>query len=351
MVKSILKKLIYVYWIILLILVSLEISPKALLYNKPNPWINNTNRPFIIPHGGAKALYPENTIMAFKETSNYDVFEVDLTLTKDNFLISHHNLDLGHDLLIEEPTADLIIRHLTYQEIIDKIKLANYPFSRAFVDTSGSKPYAVTNDPSVLDLLLPQTLESLFVTYPNKMYILELKDLKIDSEDTFTLAANELLSLIETYNMASKVMVSSFDDAVVKYFKKISNNKIHTSAATGETLNFVLASAFSLDFFYRPSDAALAMPIDQKLSASQVKLISILPKRISDRIMRKDANVYYTDLIQQTIIKDLKRHNMASLYWTVNDEETMTRLINLHADGIITDRPDLLEQVLLDLGR
>ena len=119
------------------------------------------------------------------------------------------------------------------------------------------------------------------------MYILELKDLKKDEEDTFTLAANELLALIETHDMTNKVMVSSFDDAVIRYFKKISNNKIHTSSATGETLNFVLTSAFSLDFFYRPSDAALAMPIEQRLSPSQVKLISILPKRISGRIMKK----------------------------------------------------------------
>lgn len=351
MIKSILKKLVYVYWIFLLMLVAFELSPKALQYNKVNPWLNDTNRPFIIPHGGAKALYPENTIMAFKETSQYDVFEVDLTLTKDNILISHHNLDLGHDLLIDTPTADLIIRNLNYQEVIDKIKLEDYPFSRAFENVDGIKPYATTNDPSILDLLLPQTLESLFQTYPNKMYILELKDLKKDEEDTFTLAANELLALIETHDMTNKVMVSSFDDAVIRYFKKISNNKIHTSSATGETLNFVLTSAFSLDFFYRPSDAALAMPIEQRLSASQVKLISILPKRISGRIMKKEGDIYYTDLIQQTIIKDLKRHNMASIYWTVNDAVTMERLIKLNVDGIITDRPDLLEQVLISLGR
>ena len=42
---------------------------------------------------------------------------------------------------------------------------------------------------------------------------------------------------------------------------------------------------------------------------------------------------------------------MASIYWTVNDAVTMERLIKLNVDGIITDRPDLLEQVLISLGR
>ena len=33
-------------------------------------------------------------------------------------------------------------------------------------------------------------------------------------------------------------------------------------------------------------------------------------------------------------------------YWTINDVETMQELIDLGADGIITDRPDLLIELL-----
>ena len=32
--------------------------------------------------------------------------------------------------------------------------------------------------------------------------------------------------------------------------------------------------------------------------------------------------------------------------WTINDEDTMQKLINLGVDGIITDRPKLLKDVL-----
>jgi len=32
--------------------------------------------------------------------------------------------------------------------------------------------------------------------------------------------------------------------------------------------------------------------------------------------------------------------------WTINDENTMRKLIDLGVDGIITDRPKLLKEVL-----
>ena len=53
--KKIFKKIIYVYLIILLILIGLEVSPIAPTY-KANPWINQSEKPWIIPHGGAKEL-------------------------------------------------------------------------------------------------------------------------------------------------------------------------------------------------------------------------------------------------------------------------------------------------------
>ncbi|PKK86153.1 MAG: hypothetical protein CVV63_04590, partial [Tenericutes bacterium HGW-Tenericutes-8] len=140
MLKKIFKKLLYVYWIILLLLVSFELSPKAISYPKDNPWINTSERPWIIPHGGAKALYPENTILAFQATSHYDVFEVDLTLTKDDVLISHHDLDIRHDLLLDTISDDLLVRNLTYLEIIDRIKLEDYPYARSFTNPDGLTP-------------------------------------------------------------------------------------------------------------------------------------------------------------------------------------------------------------------
>ncbi|MCV2232441.1 glycerophosphodiester phosphodiesterase family protein [Paracholeplasma manati] len=345
-----LKRIFIVLLVIVGFLAALEFSPWALSYSKTNAWINETSKPWIIPHGGAKALYPENTIYAFNQTAMYDAFEVDLTLTKDNVLISHHDLDLRHDLLLDEVNDGLVIRKLTYEDIVDLIVDNDYPYVRQFVDVDGNTPYATTTDTAILNQMLPMKLEDLFQAYPDRRYILEIKDVRTDDEDTFNLAANQLLSLIEQYDMADKVMVSSFSDEVIEHFLDISEHKIHASTATNETLKMVLLSAFNLDFFYKPTYAALAIPIDSGLSDSQGDLIGRLPSLISSRIAHQVDGQWRTNLAQASLVKDAHRHNMSVIFWTVNSEEDMLKLIELGVDGIITDRPDLLFQLYETLG-
>jgi glycerophosphoryl diester phosphodiesterase len=41
-----------------------------------------------------------------------------------------------------------------------------------------------------------------------------------------------------------------------------------------------------------------------------------------------------------------KAHGLAIHYWTINDEDVMRELIEKGADGIMTDRPTLLRQIL-----
>lgn len=45
------------------------------------------------------------------------------------------------------------------------------------------------------------------------------------------------------------------------------------------------------------------------------------------------------------------RHGLAVHVWTVNDEQAMRRLLDLGVDGIVTDRPTLLKNVLVDRGQ
>jgi glycerophosphoryl diester phosphodiesterase len=51
-------------------------------------------------------------------------------------------------------------------------------------------------------------------------------------------------------------------------------------------------------------------------------------------------------LTTQSLISTAHKHNIAVHYWTINDEATMRELIEKKVDGIMTDRPTLLKQVL-----
>jgi glycerophosphoryl diester phosphodiesterase len=52
------------------------------------------------------------------------------------------------------------------------------------------------------------------------------------------------------------------------------------------------------------------------------------------------------EIVNQYFVDHAKEVGKEVHVWTVNDEMSMTRLINLGVDGIITNYPDLLEEVL-----
>ena len=56
-------------------------------------------------------------------------------------------------------------------------------------------------------------------------------------------------------------------------------------------------------------------------------------------------------VVTPDFISDAHANNRAVHVWTVNDASDMRRLLDWGADGIMTDRPTLLEQVLRERGR
>src|SRR6056297_1293931 len=59
-----------------------------------NPYmIEEGGRPWVIAHGGAKQLWPENTMPAFEGSAQLgvDMLEIDMKITKDEVLVCHHD--------------------------------------------------------------------------------------------------------------------------------------------------------------------------------------------------------------------------------------------------------------------
>jgi glycerophosphoryl diester phosphodiesterase len=50
-------------------------------------------------------------------------------------------------------------------------------------------------------------------------------------------------------------------------------------------------------------------------------------------------------LATKGLVNAAHRHNLAVHYWTINDEEEMRQLIDIGADGIMTDYPRRLQAV------
>jgi glycerophosphoryl diester phosphodiesterase len=322
--------------------------------------------PLVIPHGGAKELAPENTIWAYDmliNEFNADVLEIDLALTKDNILIAHHDLDL--EFSEDSEMNGLYIRDFTYQEILEEYANDNYYLARGFEypadfdydPVKGIRPFENETDVNILSKLVPAKLEDILADVGSDvLYILEIKDSPTsegydNTVHDYELAAQTLIDLVELYGLEERVVLASFSDDVTAYFKE-NAPEILVNAGTSEVTMFSVYSAFFIDFFWTVKSEVLILPTPYSMSitGSTANLLDMLPMFIRNSIAIKDSNgVYRPNLMGREIINDAHRKNMAVLYWTVNDPDEMRLLIRNGADGIITDRPDLLIAIINEL--
>jgi glycerophosphoryl diester phosphodiesterase len=56
------------------------------------------------------------------------------------------------------------------------------------------------------------------------------------------------------------------------------------------------------------------------------------------------------NLATEGIVDRAHQHGQAVQYWTINDKETMDLLIEIGADGIMTNNPSLLRQSISEAG-
>lgn len=62
------------------------------------------------------------------------------------------------------------------------------------------------------------------------------------------------------------------------------------------------------------------------------------------------ADPGYRPFTTAELVESAHAVGMAVVPWTVDDADTMQSLIDLGVDGLITDRPDVLRDVLADNG-
>jgi glycerophosphoryl diester phosphodiesterase len=229
-----------------------------------------------------------------------DALEMDVTMTKDEVLVTHHDLTIDR---LSEGTG--LMRDFTYEELLD------FNFGLNFQDLDGNFPYI--NSPVRIT-----KLEDVFDQFSEMPLMVEIKDREEDGKR----AAEILKDLIENYQLQDKIVVFAFSEEVLSYFYEITSGEILIGTSEEETKDFVFTSLSAMEFLYRPSASVIAIPT----SNSNINLAS------------------------KRVINSAHRRKMAVHYWTIIEKDEMKKLIELGADGLITDRPDLMEEVLIELG-
>lgn len=247
----------------------------------------------VISHRGANLVAPQNTIPAFKKSIEIgcDGFETDIHLTKDGIPVVCHNFTID-----ETSNGSGAIKDMTLEE------LREYDFGKY----KGTE-YEGTRIPTLDEFL------SVSEELGSKMNVL---DIELKSE-VFGQAGTELaektINAVKEHGLFDKLLISSFDPAILVVCKKIDKN-----CKTG--------------ILYSPDRL-----ISLKIGARPVSFA----KEIG-----ADALHPFHMYVTRLYVERAHRAGIQVNPWTVNKEINAKALIKLGVDGLITDDPGLMNKIL-----
>ncbi|MBU2914640.1 glycerophosphodiester phosphodiesterase [Reichenbachiella agariperforans] len=274
-----------------------------------------SHRPIDIQgHRGARGLMPENTLPAFRKALELGIttLELDLAVTRDRQLLISHEPYMNHyialDSLGESVPKEDEQKHNIYQMSYTQIK--KYDVGSKFVKRFPDQQKMVVHKPLLEELVsLVNQFES---ENPNKVirYNIEIKCLPM-GDNVFHPTPEVFSKLVYDFiiqNMNPKhVNVQSFDFRVLRYFH--------------ETY----------------PEIELAVLIENTESIDEnLEELGFTPQIYS----------CYHPFLDQEKINKLHDMKMKVIPWTVNEEEDMKKLIHWGVDGIISDYPDRVLNVI-----
>ena len=250
--------------------------------------------PIAMAHRGSMLLWPENTMTAFQEAVDlgYRYLETDLQISRDGVLVTFHD-----DTLDRTTDGHGLVSNRTLEEL--KQLDAAHKFQ-----IDGHYPYRGRG------IRIP-TLEELATAYPDRIFSLDLKSDGMEEA---------LIETIRRLNLWDRVIVGSFSDARLRRFRRLVDRPVSMSAGPAETLRFVTAARLHLP--YRPRCDSFQVPVKQGIT-----------------------------IVSSRAVRVAKSAGVPLIVWTINDRTEMQNLLDLGVDGIISDRPDLLLEVIEERAR
>ncbi len=334
------KTLAIVLFLVLIAYAVIAVLPrKANNSLSDNPMMKEGDLPILIAHGGGNREFPDNTLEAFYNAYSVDknvMMETDVSITKDGVVI------LSHDTRIDRKTNSTgAIIDWNYSDLIaEKVDFgytnptdANDCLSGDLVKFTNEKGNEVTP----LDVEYPEgveardskifyatTLDELLKAFPENKVNVEIKQ----SGDVGLEALRAVLEVVENNDAFDRVVLASFHSEIYDEFKRLQEEKIVPdnfmySPGTSGVVNYYLLFSLGLDNFFNDGIAVFQLPTDD----------------------------YVINLANKRLVKNAHKHNIAVHYWTINDKEDMRYLIEIGADGIMTDYPHRLAEVYAEMKK
>lgn len=256
--------------------------------------------PQIIAHQGSSLELPPNTVEAFELALNQgaDIIELDIWLTKDEEWVVVHDENLLKITGINKNVGELTMLEMNFLD-------AGYGFYKNNTERTNlnAKQYKIPS------------LETIFKTFSNERINIEIKDSKLSG-------LVSLIDLINEYKMSDNILIVSSHYSVIKKFRKMASRQIVTAASRRDIIGSMYWSWLPLYEF--------------KFDAFQLPFYS------------KTVEKYKMN--HASWLKDKQGKQLEVHYYTLDDTADIKQAILIGANGIITNKPKVVYDVLKNLG-
>jgi glycerophosphoryl diester phosphodiesterase len=296
-------------------------------------------------HRGGRDVRPENTLYSYAYAIELGAtsIECDMQLTKDGQIVMSHNPILNSDITrdkngnyIENNKYD--IRLMT----VDELK----KFDVGVMDQNCGEYYDLHGKTQfTYDAKIPtlEELMQLIQSYGDKNIVLNIETKSYPDPASAGYKNNAdpkkfvevFNNIVKKYDMEDRVVLQSFDWQTLIEMKKLNPN-ISTSALWQEQPSWGRDSESLRRYEKKKSPW---------LGGLDIKDYQGNPVKAAHAIGADIISPYYTEISKQDV-DEAHSLGMKVVPWTVNNEKDMNMLLDMGVDGIISDKPWLLKQVL-----
>lgn len=275
----------------------------------PNPWLGR--RVIAYAHQGGAWERPSSTLAAMEHAveCGATAIELDVHATADGHLV------VCHDATVDRTTQGSgAIAQMTLDEVCSLDPA--YWFIPGADVTPGrpARDYPYRGRAPRDPLLAIPTLEEVLERFPQVVLNLDIKQ----TAPAVAPYEETLARMLRSYGRGDDVIVASFLDASTQAFHRVAP-EIPTSAGTTAVAEFLGA-------------------LREGRPVPRLDHVALqVPERRGDVV-----------LVDRGFVEAAHEQGLAVHVWTVNEPQAMARLLDLGVDGIMTDLPSTLVQVLTD---
>lgn len=296
-------------------------------------------------HRGGRDVRPENTLYSYAYAIELGAtsIECNMQLTKDGQIVMSHNPILNSDITRDEngnyiENNKYDIRLMTVDELKKFDVGVMDPNCGEYYDLHGKTQFTYDAKTPTLEELM-----QLIQSYGDKNIVLNIETKSYPDPASAGYKNNAdpkkfvevFNNIVKKYDMEDRVVLQSFDWQTLIEMKNLNPN-ISTSALWQEQPSWGRDSESLRRYEKKKSPW---------LGGLDIKDYQGNPVKAAHAIGADIISPYYTEISKQDV-DEAHSLGMKVVPWTVNNEKDMNMLLDMGVDGIISDKPWLLKQVL-----